>query len=351
MKENNKKKNPRNSSIELLRIILMFMIIIHHYSLYGNFVFSETTFLNNVILYLSILGNIAVEIFVLISGYYLSTSDFKISKLLKLLFEITSYSLIIYILFVITGKTQFSPTLLKHAMFPIIYDEYWFATTYVILYLLSPFLNKLINTIERKQHLNLLIIMSLLWILIPSLTQQTLYSSPVIEFVLLYFIGGYLKKYQDCYLLTNIKVTKLITLSSIIFIIIRVINNCYNGILDYSFLKRDSIFVITIAVGIFCIFSKKTFYNKTINKISPCIFGIYLLHDNDYVRNLLWLEIFKNSNYQTSKYLIFHMIASVIIVFIIGLVIELFRNKFIQKPINKLFDNFEKKLQNDVNNK
>jgi len=333
----------RNSSIELLRILLMIMIILSHYSFHGNFTIQELPFsFNKILLYLSVLGNLGVVIFVLISGYFLSTKEFKLTKLFKIIFEITSYSLMIYLIFVILGKVPFSLTYLKKALLPTIYDEYWFATTYVILYLLSPFINKLIGILERKEYKNLLIITTIIWIIIPSVLDETMYTSPVIQLVLLYLIGGYLKKYNDCYFLKKTKITNILMLTSVLIIIGKVIINCYRGIVDYTFLQRDSVFIVIIAIGIFTFFLKKTFYNKTINKISSCIFGIYLFHDNDYIRNFLWRDLLRNAQYQNSKYLIIHLIISVIFVFIIGLFIEMIRKKVLQKPFDKLIDKYEK---------
>lgn len=61
----------RDSRFELLRIISMFLIIIYHYGLYGNW--------NNSSLKTQIFspwGQIGVSLFVLISGYFLSTQDY-----------------------------------------------------------------------------------------------------------------------------------------------------------------------------------------------------------------------------------------------------------------------------------
>ena len=261
---------------------------------------------------------------------------------MKTIFEITSYSLIIYFIFVLLDKVPFSLTYFKKALFPIIYDEYWFATVYVILYLLSPFINKLINVLERKEYYRLIMISSVLWIVIPSITQETMYTSPVIQFIIFYLIGGYLNKYKDCLLLKNFKITFLLTSSSTLIIIGKVIFNCYRGILDYTFLQRDSIFIVMIAIGMFTFFLNKSFYNKTINKISSCIFGIYLFHDHDYIRNFLWLELFKNAQFKSSNYLILHLGGCIILVFIVGLIIEMIRKKLLQKPFDKLIDKYVK---------
>ena len=68
----------RNSSIELLRIISMVMIMFYHFSIHGHFDFATASvsvsrlWLN----FISMGGKIGVDLFVLISGYYL-ISDTK----------------------------------------------------------------------------------------------------------------------------------------------------------------------------------------------------------------------------------------------------------------------------------
>ena len=68
----------RNSAIELLRIISMIMIVFHHFAVHGGFDFgaslSPTHFWYNFIL---MGGKIGVNVFVLISGYYLIDNDKK----------------------------------------------------------------------------------------------------------------------------------------------------------------------------------------------------------------------------------------------------------------------------------
>ena len=79
-------KNQRNSNLELLRIIAMVFIVSHHFAVHGfgdcNFVISNP---NNYLIYLlSIFGKIGVDIFVLISAYFMVNSRFTLRKLLVL---------------------------------------------------------------------------------------------------------------------------------------------------------------------------------------------------------------------------------------------------------------------------
>lgn len=63
----------RNSSIELLRIIAMVMIMFHHFAYYSGFEYNLSSISTPYLWYNFIImgGKIGVNIFVLISGYFL----------------------------------------------------------------------------------------------------------------------------------------------------------------------------------------------------------------------------------------------------------------------------------------
>ena len=52
----------------------------------------------------------------------------------------------------ILEKKYFSIKLLIKSLFPITFKEYWFMTTYIVLYIFTPYLNKLINSMTKKEN-------------------------------------------------------------------------------------------------------------------------------------------------------------------------------------------------------
>ena len=79
-------------------------------------------------------------------------------------------------------------------------------------------------------------------------------------------------------------------------------------------------------------------YQPMINMISSATFGVYLIHDNDYIRDFLWIRLFKNQNYASSKFLAPYTILQVIIVFVVCILIELFRINLIEKRYGKCIE-------------
>lgn len=99
MKQKNNYKN-RSSNFEILRIIAMIMIVAHHFSVHGGFeMYISSLQLNTIFLqFLQFGGKIGVNIFVLISGYFLiNTDNIKVKKIIKL--WISNFLLFKYYLF------------------------------------------------------------------------------------------------------------------------------------------------------------------------------------------------------------------------------------------------------------
>ena len=74
------------------------------------------------------------------------------------------------------------------------------------------------------------------------------------------------------------------------------------------------------------------------------IFGVYLISDNNYIRKVLWLNLFKNEKYINSPLLILHMFKSVILIIIICLIIEYIRKK-VEEVLFKYMDGKIDKFQ------
>lgn len=78
-------RKSRNSNIELLRIISLFLIIVGHFSWHTNWSLNGTSiFLESTIHSLWIGGKLGVDIFVLISGYFLVKSHYKLSSFVRI---------------------------------------------------------------------------------------------------------------------------------------------------------------------------------------------------------------------------------------------------------------------------
>jgi len=60
-----------------------------------------------------------------------------------------------------------------------------------------------------------------------------------------------------------------------------------------------------------------------------------------YVIPFLWLDVFKNAEYQDSNFLIIHAVYSIAIVFILGTLLSILYNLTFDKLVDKLLDSAE----------
>ncbi len=340
----------RNSNIELLRIISIMMIVLGHYTVHNGI---ENYMLplgfNRYILEISSLGNFGTIIFVIITGYYLSKEraggGINLNKLLKLYLQIIFYSLGIYILLVIFRIEPFSIKELIKSSLPITFNQYWFASVYFIIYIFHSYINVMLNNLTRKKHLIFIMIGIFIFSILQTITTKSYYCNQLIEFILFYSIGSYFSKYEDNLInKNNIKfllISIITLLLSVLLLDIIGLRKIYFAKHSIHLFSRHSFIAILFSTSLFSIFAtKKEYSNKLINTISSCVFGVYLISDNNFIRKLLWIDLFKNANYVLSNYLILHIIVSLISTIFVCLIIEYIRKNVIDKMYDKYIKRF-----------
>ena len=356
------KVNKKEIKFEILRIISMVMIIVTHYSGHGGLANIETMSINKLIgIFLTISGNVGVNLFVFISGFFLYKSKFKVKKLIKLELEILFYSVSFYIINLIINMNKLNNMdLLKitiNSVFPVFRGLYWFPTIYIGLYLLSPFINKLIKRMERKNYKALLIILFIGISLIPT----SMFSGRIMLFIYLYLIAAYISKY-DISIFKN-KNWKNIIMAIVPYVLTFIIkvasiyidNENISQFISEYIMAHASVFMLLTTFSIFMAVknSKINGNNKLVFTLGETSFAVYLVHDNLYFREILWNGIFHTSEffYANIFILIIHIILCVIIIYAFGTFIELFRKKCIEKPIFKTtkFDRFFNEIDNFIN--
>ena len=134
-------KKERNSSIELLRILLMVMIIMHH-------VVSSVIapgFSSHGWACLDVVLHTAVIVFVLISGYFGIRFSWK--RFVSLIIQVVFYSVLLSLVTAYFNKGLHYKDLIL-AFMPFSNNYYWFVTAYLQLYLVAFFLNKTKDEID-----------------------------------------------------------------------------------------------------------------------------------------------------------------------------------------------------------
>ena len=111
--------------------------------------------------------------------------------------------------------------------------------------------------------------------------------------------------------------------------------------------SRMFVLILGIAVGMFAMaIYSKPYQNRLINAVSGCTFGVYLIHDNPFVRRILWKRIFNIGELYGSSLFPLHAIAIVISVFAFCALIEFLRQKTIATVMGNALDRCIFKVQN-----
>ncbi|MBQ8732308.1 MAG: acyltransferase [Oscillospiraceae bacterium] len=315
----------RQSNIELLRIVAMLLIVGHHFSVHGEFDFGTTLSVNRFwIQFLSIGGKLGVNLFVLISGYFLSgQGGFRPQRLLKLHAPVYFYSILFFCIFFFCGWEYSTNQYLK-SFFPILFREWWFASVYFVLFLFSPFLNRFLEQLSRREHRILLAVMAVCWSLVPTLTGRMLESNDLIWFGFLYCLAAYLRRYGGEISLRSGQAfgvagitAGLMMSSTLLFDLIGTKISIFSTHATHFFGMEQTPQLI-LSVALFLAFLRlPTFSSPLVNGISATTFGIYLIHDQFFLRPFLWERLLQNAAWQDSPFLIPYSILCILGVFVL----------------------------------
>lgn len=356
-----KKTMYRNSSIELLRIISMVMIMFHHFAYHGNFEwnYNEITIPHLWYNFILMGGKVGVNIFVLISGFFLIENTerlFQPKKLLKFWGQVVFYSITTYFLSIVLQINNFDIKQIIKICFPITYPGWWFASTYFMLYLIHPFLNKLLHNLNKNVYQYLILLLVLCWSIIPTLTTQLFESNSLLWFITLYAIAGYAKIYgfnerlkSKHYFFLFFIVLVCSYLVSVSFLVLGTKRNEL-AVHAIDFFGMERFPILLMSFFLFMTFAKlKIKFNKWINVIASATFGVYLIHDSSYIRYYIWWNIFKINQYQESLFLIPYSILVVFIIYVLCTGIEMVRKVLLERPYIIFVNKYVNLLINPLN--
>ncbi len=305
----------------------MLFIVAHHFAVHGKYGGGISTLNQGIIDTLIIGGKLGVNVFVLISGYFMVNSTFKLKKAISLFIQVSFYSVIIYCVLCICKVVPFTFGELIASVFSITTNQYWFMLAYFVLYILSPYINKLIKACNQKEHLILILILFVFQASVKNLLVSSL--SNVGWFIMLYLIASYIHLYPN-------KITDNNKIALPVFIISLLTIIAASVFFKTSLYGMKNIVLVICSLSMFCTFKNIKMENiKAINIISSATLGVYLIHDNRLMRALLWPKLLNTPLHATFDTFIIFAIVSVIGVFVLCTLIELLR-QLLFKLVGKL---------------
>ncbi len=298
----------RDSNMELLRIVAMFLVMIVHASfkalgaptiedVRSDAVGSFLRFLSES------LSVVCVNVFVLLSGWYGIKAKFV--RLSEFLFQVFFIGIVMYLSLYLIGHTNHMGIKGWGKLF--LMNDHWFVKSYIILYIFTPLLNSFISTCSKNQFECFLVTFFIIQTVYDSLTYSTWFSkgySPL-SFMGLYMLARYLRLYPNkCTTLNKCwDILLYFGLSFLIAIIsyIIVITSIETG---WIMMNYSNPLVILSAIYFLLFFTKVSFKSKLVNWISISSFAAYLVHCDVHFLESVYLETISQW-FQTENTLIF----------------------------------------------
>lgn len=323
------KKVIRDSNFELLRIVLILMIICLHYMFHGGALNSlNSSDFNFYIAYVfKSFCIVAVDCFILITGFFQINKKYQFKKVVDLWTQTFFYSILLSSISMIF---KFEPITIGNIipmLLPVITGQWWFITAYIVLYCFSPFLNTALNHMDQNNHKKLILYLTVFVVILPSFHLKFIYfqdnGSSLYDFIFLYCIGAYIRKYDVPSKINFLAAYFLCGLSTfLIAIFIYSLNKDGMSSFYYNFIPVE-----LSAICLFMYFKNMKIDSPDINKLASSVFGIYLISDHQFVRTILYSKILHCADYYYSYSLLLHMVISSIGIFISCLIIETFRQR------------------------
>lgn len=333
----------RNSNLELYRIIVMLLIVAHHYVVNSGLmdVMAEAPLSGRSIFFylFGAWGKTGINCFLMITGYFMCTSQITVRKFLKLLLEVVFYNIVIYAIFILSGYDIFSISGCIKSVIPMLSLTDGFTSCFLAFYMCIPFLNILVHNMDRRKHGLLVLLCLFIYTVHGTLPGMSVCMNYVSWFCVIYFIASYIRLYLSD-ISNNVKwggYAALCVLVSSISIVLNLWMNATSGkfIFPYNRLVSDSNALLAVATAItsFMYFKNlKLPYNKWINKIGASTFGVLLIHANsDTMRRWLWRDTVDCVGHYTDEMFWLYSIIAVLLIFIICIAIDYIRIHTIER--------------------
>lgn len=271
-------------------------------------------------------------------------SKINIKKIIVVWLQILFYSVSLSLFMVALGISKFSYVGLLKACFPIAFNQYWFMRVYFYLILCVPFLNKLINSLQKKEYKQLILLGIVLMVIPASIPGIALFNSDsgngILWFIMLYLTGAYLQKYPPKFS------AKFYMLMAFGFFMIAFLSRIglswlsallgFSGMGENRFCTFDAFPIYAEACCIVCAGIKmnlKSGHNvlgkKAILFLSESTAGVYMIHEHPLIRSVMWKWV------NLENHMILYTIFIVISIFVICATLDQLVWKKIEKYLKK----------------
>lgn len=360
----------RHVNLDLLRIICMMMVVCFHFYNHGGLVNDALKpggwnwYVGNTMFALSY---VAVNCFVLLSGYFQCTSKFKLKRLASVWLQAACYSVALY---VITGVStgNFTVTGFIKSGMVVTMNQYWFVSAYFLMYAVSPFLNYAIQAMSKKMHFLCCCVLLGIFSVAHNLVYISDFGnvrggSSLLWFCVLYVVAAYIRLHVPVEPKHSRRWFALYAICGTLIAVERfaayAITPMFFGrvVLDSLFYANNSILNAAAAISLFMAVRSMEIKNAAVGRIigffAPLAFGVYLIHDHPAVRPRLWGWL-NPADYAESAWMVGYALVCVVCIFVVCCLVEWVRQKLfgvlgIDRLVQRCCENLQNKVSNWLN--
>ena len=313
-------RSARSLNIELLRILAMLLVVYCHMIIHVDF----TNGVSRIVLPMypgwksaisfAIVqyGQVGVSIFFMISGYFLVKKQFSWRRIFSTWFQMFLYAVLCLVIAIVAKQfrplpfgtnellsgSQTLDTVLW-SLCPFLYNSYWFIDAYILMLLLSPFINTVYAHMSQKQILALIALLMFIgtW---PLFFSRANHWNNVVYAVLGYIIGAYIQTYRNSLRAISNGVlaicTVLCTALMLGFNHFVLSESYWAQRLTWAAQIHQGLQILPICIA-FCLFVAVCrlpqlhlphIWSNFLLQVSAGTFGVYLLHENTFGFRFIW---------------------------------------------------------------
>ena len=332
----------RKCNMELLRILAMLMIIGLHFLLHCIIDNREVTGVYFVFAWiLEAFCYQSVNVFVMLTGYFsIGKKKTNFKRLFSILKLTWFYSLGFFVIFLIFTRSIPPIKSILLSILPFMSGHYWFITAYIILQLFVPYINLMVDKLSTEQLRRRVCLLVLVFCVVrtvyPFADDRFISSggASIPWFITLYLTGYYLQSSKE-----QISTKLLVLINAVCVLIPTITKLAYIKILgrvDGSsvFYHHNSLFMYVGAISLLLLFTKLDIRSAKVSHViiqcSSATLGVYIIHENIFVKTWLWNYI--NSIHHTGNIIgpIFEIL-TILAIFAGCTLIELTRQFVIKK--------------------
>lgn len=286
------------------------------------------------------LSGVAVDTYVLITGYFLVNARFRWQKVCSVWTQAWFYSALLAGVAALWFPGELSGERLLLSLLPLVPgQDYWFVTAYLGLLVLSPYLAFLATSLGRKEYRNGLLILGMLVLSFSAyLPYGKHYYSPLLLFIFLFFIAGYIRRFRPSFRLWGRECYGTLYLVGCAVLALATTAmewGMYRQKGDFVFFTPSNRgFSLLLACCLFMWalrFRVRRPWMQQAVRLAPYTFGVYLMHDGVLMRNFLWNKIFVLRNHLGEWWLIPCLLAVVAGVFAACMVVDVVRTRLFRR--------------------